>query len=129
MLGVGVATEAKRIKTETVCIGEGLTEAFRAALASMPVGAKVTDIYCDMNGEPYRADEFGFTALRTKEYFESGFGLCGAGGLLGRRGGRGRADASGAGGGGGAEGICPGPLAFAGRVRRWASGLDVVRLR
>jgi len=24
-----------------------------------------------MNGEPYRADEFGFTALRTKEHFES----------------------------------------------------------
>ena len=24
-----------------------------------------------MNGEPYRADEFGFTALRTKEGFES----------------------------------------------------------
>jgi 3-oxoacyl-[acyl-carrier-protein] synthase I len=70
-LGVGVATEAKRIKTETVCIGEGLTEAFRGALASMPAGAKVSDIYCDINGEPYRADEFGFTALRTKEHFES----------------------------------------------------------
>ncbi len=71
VLGVGVATEAKRIKTETVCIGEGLTEAFRAALAAVPAGAKVTDIYCDMNGEPYRSDEFGFTALRVKEYFES----------------------------------------------------------
>jgi 3-oxoacyl-[acyl-carrier-protein] synthase-1 len=71
VLGVGVATEAKRIKTETVCIGEGLTDAFRGALAALPAGAKVTDIYCDMNGEPYRADEFGFTALRTKEYFES----------------------------------------------------------
>ena len=31
----------------------------------------MSDIYCDMNGEPYRADEFGFTALRTKEHFES----------------------------------------------------------
>jgi 3-oxoacyl-[acyl-carrier-protein] synthase-1 len=71
VLGVGVATEAKRIKTETVCIGDGLTEAFRGALASMPVGAKATDIYCDLNGEPYRADEFGFAALRTKEYFAS----------------------------------------------------------
>lgn len=71
VLSVGVATEPKRIKTETVCIGEGLTEAFRAALAALPAGTKVTDIYCDMNGEPYRADEFGFTALRTKEHFES----------------------------------------------------------
>ncbi|MGB0128043.1 MAG: beta-ketoacyl synthase N-terminal-like domain-containing protein [Rhodocyclaceae bacterium] len=71
ILGVGTAHEPKRIKTETVCIGEGLTEAFRGALACLPAGAKVSDIYCDMNGEPYRADEFGFTALRTKEYFES----------------------------------------------------------
>ena len=71
VLGVGSAHEPKRIKTETVCIGEGLTEAFRAALATLPAGSKVTDIYCDMNGEPYRADEFGFTALRTKEHFES----------------------------------------------------------
>jgi 3-oxoacyl-[acyl-carrier-protein] synthase-1 len=71
VLGVGSAHEPKRIKTETVCIGEGLTEAFRAALAKLPAGSKVTDIYCDMNGEAYRADEFGFTALRTKEHFES----------------------------------------------------------
>jgi len=71
VLGTGTAREAKRIKTETVCIGEGLTQAFRSALAALPSGAKVSDIYCDMNGEPYRADEFGFTALRTKECFES----------------------------------------------------------
>ena len=71
VLGTGSAMEPKRIKTETVCIGEGLTQAFRAALAALPAGAKVSDSYCDMNGEPYRADEFGFTALRTKESFES----------------------------------------------------------
>ncbi|MBS0172641.1 MAG: hypothetical protein JSR64_01240 [Nitrospira sp.] len=71
ILGMGVAYEVKCIKTETVCIGEGLTEAFRAVLAAVPSGMKVSDIYCDMNGEPYRADEFGFTALRTKEHFES----------------------------------------------------------
>ena len=71
VLAVGTAFEAKRIKTETVCIGEGLTHAFRGALASLPPDIRVTDIYCDMNGEPYRADEYGFTALRTKEAFES----------------------------------------------------------
>jgi 3-oxoacyl-[acyl-carrier-protein] synthase I len=71
LLGLGTAFEPKRIKTETVCIGEGLTQAFRSALETMPEGIKVTDVYCDMNGEPYRADEYGFTCLRTKEYFES----------------------------------------------------------
>lgn len=69
VLGVGTGFEPKRIKTEAVCIGEGLTETFRIALANLPDGARVTDVYCDMNGEPYRADEYGFTCLRTKEAF------------------------------------------------------------
>jgi 3-oxoacyl-[acyl-carrier-protein] synthase I len=71
MLGVGRGFEQNRIKTQTICIGEGLTDAFRDCLVGLPRGAKVTDVYCDMNGEPYRADEFGFAALRTKEWFES----------------------------------------------------------
>jgi 3-oxoacyl-[acyl-carrier-protein] synthase-1 len=71
LLGLGSAFEPKRIKTETVCVGEGLTQAFRTALQALPEGVKVTDVYCDMNGEPYRGDEYGFTCLRTKEYFES----------------------------------------------------------
>jgi 3-oxoacyl-[acyl-carrier-protein] synthase-1 len=71
VLGVGTAHEPKRIKTKTMCIGEGLSQAFRHALQALPPDAKVTDVYCDMNGEPYRADEYGFTCLRTKESFES----------------------------------------------------------
>ncbi len=71
VLSVGLAMEHHRIKTKTVCIGEGLSAAFREGLAGLRAGAKVTDIYCDMNGEPYRADEFGFAALRTKDSFAS----------------------------------------------------------
>lgn len=71
VFSVGTGFEPKRIKTETVCIGEGLTQAFRSALASLPEGVRVTDVYCDMNGEPYRADEYGFTCLRTKDAFEA----------------------------------------------------------
>ncbi|SFM81126.1 beta-ketoacyl synthase N-terminal-like domain-containing protein [Variovorax sp. OV329] len=71
LLGVGSAFEPKRIKTETICVGEGLTQAFRSALAGLPGSHRVSDVYCDMNGEPYRADEFGFAVLRTKEAFES----------------------------------------------------------
>jgi 3-oxoacyl-[acyl-carrier-protein] synthase-1 len=71
ILTVGQAVEQNRIKTQTVCVGEGLTAAFREGLAGLPSGARVTDIFCDMNGEPYRADEFGFACLRTKEAFES----------------------------------------------------------
>jgi 3-oxoacyl-[acyl-carrier-protein] synthase-1 len=69
VLSVGKGFEQNRIKTETVCIGEGLTAAFREGLTGLPSDAKVTDVFCDMNGEPYRADEFGFATLRTKEHF------------------------------------------------------------
>lgn len=116
VLGVGTAREPKRMKTETVCIGEGLTEAFRGALAALPADARVTDVYCDMNGEPYRADEFGFTALRTKEHFESASDFVAPADCFG--------DVSAAGGPlhlmlacvAGHKGYANGPLAFA-----WAS--------
>src|SRR5206468_2281355 len=50
LLSVGTGFEQKRIKTQTVCIGEGLTAAFRTGLSGLPAGTKVTDIYCDLNG-------------------------------------------------------------------------------
>ena len=70
VLSVGAGFEPKGTKTNTVCIGEGLTDAFRAALTALPSEVKISDIYCDMNGEPYRADEYGFTGLRTSEAFD-----------------------------------------------------------
>jgi 3-oxoacyl-[acyl-carrier-protein] synthase I len=71
LAGVGNGFEENRIKTDTVCTGKGLTSAFRGALETLPEGATVTDIFCDMNGEPYRADEFGFACLRTRPAFRS----------------------------------------------------------
>jgi 3-oxoacyl-[acyl-carrier-protein] synthase-1 len=71
VLGTAATVEPHRIKTDSVCLGEGLTAAFRTALAALPPGRKVSDVYCDLNGEPYRADEYGFACLRTREYFEA----------------------------------------------------------
>jgi 3-oxoacyl-[acyl-carrier-protein] synthase I len=69
--GVGLGTEPNVINSPTVCVGVGLTAAFRSALSLVPHGVRVTDVYCDLNGEPYRADEYGFTCLRTKQWFAS----------------------------------------------------------
>jgi 3-oxoacyl-[acyl-carrier-protein] synthase-1 len=71
VLAAAAAHEPKRIRTETVCLGEGLTQAFRGALDALPAGCKVSDVYCDLNGEPYRADEYGFASLRVPSLFES----------------------------------------------------------
>lgn len=67
----GVGREHRLNQTGEVCLGDGLTQAFRAALAALADDERVSDIYCDMNGDPYRADEYGFTVSRTREGFDS----------------------------------------------------------
>jgi 3-oxoacyl-[acyl-carrier-protein] synthase-1 len=71
VVSVGLGRETKLIKTDTVCIGEGLTQAFRTALEPLPANDKIHNVFCDLNGETYRADEYGFTALRTNERFRA----------------------------------------------------------
>ncbi len=71
VISVGVGRETKLIKTDAVCIAEGLTQAFRVALSALTPGEKIQNVFCDLNGEIYRADEYGFTTLRTKDYFIS----------------------------------------------------------
>jgi 3-oxoacyl-[acyl-carrier-protein] synthase-1 len=70
LLAVATAQETKLMGTKTVCIGEGLTAAFRGVLMAGRAAARVAHCYCDFNGETYRADEDGFTICRTREGFE-----------------------------------------------------------
>lgn len=68
------ARERNLIHTDTVCTGEGLTSAFKQVLqvitgADQNPTAKIDQTLCDMNGERYRADEYGFTMARVSEYF------------------------------------------------------------
>jgi 3-oxoacyl-[acyl-carrier-protein] synthase I len=59
------ARETKLIKTADTCLGEGLTSVVREATRHLePPHEAVTDIFCDMNGERYRAEEWGFVCLR-----------------------------------------------------------------
>jgi 3-oxoacyl-[acyl-carrier-protein] synthase I len=63
--GVGTSIEAKRIKTDTVCLGEGLSEAVGKALASLRLPEEIVDgVIGDINGERYRSEEWGLTLLR-----------------------------------------------------------------
>jgi 3-oxoacyl-[acyl-carrier-protein] synthase-1 len=69
LTGLGLGKETNLIRTGTVCLGLGLTAAFRGAFTDLPDQVKMTDIYCDMNGDAYRADEYGFAVTRTRERF------------------------------------------------------------
>lgn len=67
---VATTKETKLINTDAVCTGEGLTALFRSLAAPLSPGTQVDDLYCDMNGEPYRADEFGFATIRAGGLFK-----------------------------------------------------------
>jgi 3-oxoacyl-[acyl-carrier-protein] synthase-1 len=69
LLSASSATEPCPIKTETVCIGQGLSEAFKKSLECLQGDSKVNYTICDMNGEPYRGNEYGFSVLRSSGKF------------------------------------------------------------
>lgn len=69
VLAAVTAKETNLIKTDSVCLGEGLTNAVRKAAMSLPPSSRVDNTICDLNGEPYRGDEWGYTLVRVVEYF------------------------------------------------------------
>ena len=70
LVAAQTARETNLIKTDTVCTGEGLTALFRSLAAALQRSIKVDHLYCDLNGEPYRADEFGFAIVRAGSLFK-----------------------------------------------------------
>lgn len=69
LLAVSTTIEENKIKTETVCLGKGLTLAVKNCLRELPEDFKIDYTICDQNGEAYRADEFGFMLARLSERF------------------------------------------------------------
>jgi 3-oxoacyl-[acyl-carrier-protein] synthase I len=70
VVGVGVALEDNTVLKESVCIGLGLSMAFKGAVADISKkDLKINNIISDINGEPYRGSEFGFTMVRNTSLF------------------------------------------------------------
>jgi len=69
IVGISTAFEKNKIKTKTVCLGQGLTQAVRNTIKVLPEDCQIDFTICDQNGEAYRADEFGFMLCRLSEYF------------------------------------------------------------
>ncbi len=72
--GIATASEAITHDVPQPCLGLGLTQAAKEAVADAQSHGKAADrahpiasITTDLNGEPYRGDEFGFTTLRLSE--------------------------------------------------------------
>jgi 3-oxoacyl-[acyl-carrier-protein] synthase-1 len=70
VMSVASGRETNVIKSDAVCLGRGLTDVFRKAIGGLPSEAdRIDDVVCDLNGEPYRADEYGFAGTRLARRF------------------------------------------------------------
>ena len=70
IVGAGSGYEQNLIGTEDICLGEGLAEVFKAAANPIAKGRTIDRILCDMNGERYRGNEYGFAILKTSGLFD-----------------------------------------------------------
>jgi 3-oxoacyl-[acyl-carrier-protein] synthase-1 len=52
-------------------LGQGLSRAMQAVFANVSGITQATRVYCDMNGETWRADEWGYAYLRTAQHHRS----------------------------------------------------------
>ena len=69
VLTAATARETMLIKTGAICLGAGLTNLFKSLAAELAPDTQADRLLCDMNGEPYRADEFGFATGRSGAMF------------------------------------------------------------
>lgn len=75
LVSVGSGIERNLIKTEDICLGDGLSAAFRTAAEPIRNAEMIDRIICDMNGERYRGNEYGFATLKTSGLFKDAAGF------------------------------------------------------
>jgi 3-oxoacyl-[acyl-carrier-protein] synthase-1 len=79
VISLGTGRERSLIKTKDLCLGEGLVAAVANAVQGLGPGDRVNDVICDINGERYRGEEWGFVALKLGRYFAEPGYQCPAG--------------------------------------------------
>jgi 3-oxoacyl-[acyl-carrier-protein] synthase-1 len=68
--GTALTVETARIKQDADQLGTALAEAIRVALAKAgDIDAPIDNVFCDLNGERYRTEEWGFALLRGRAAF------------------------------------------------------------
>jgi 3-oxoacyl-[acyl-carrier-protein] synthase-1 len=67
--GVSVGMETSLIKTSDTCVGHGLTATLMELFGQLaPEGDTIDNILCDINGERYRGEEWGFVCIRISRF-------------------------------------------------------------
>jgi 3-oxoacyl-[acyl-carrier-protein] synthase-1 len=71
----GQATEPRPQTGDKGSTGAGLATALREAFQSLPQRRPVAWVLCDLNGESYRAFEWGLVQVRLREHFAGGLAV------------------------------------------------------
>ncbi len=65
VVSVATARDAHPVGSDEVCIGEGLSEALRTAIAALDLPREtIQRTYCDIDGERHRNSEYAYSILR-----------------------------------------------------------------
>ncbi|MCG8336293.1 MAG: hypothetical protein MJE63_17435 [Proteobacteria bacterium] len=67
---VEVAHTREMIENGDICIGKALSKAILDVVGMLPEGEKVQQVFCDMNGQRHRANEYGYSVMRLNKYLE-----------------------------------------------------------
>jgi 3-oxoacyl-[acyl-carrier-protein] synthase I len=71
--GVATVQEPRSIDSAEGLLGEGLTDAVRRATRELALPEEcIDDVFCDINGERHRSDEWGFMMSRLATLFRGG---------------------------------------------------------
>lgn len=68
VLQLSTGHEQRSLVSGDVCCGDGLTEVLAAILEQLPAGQPIQHQLCDLNGEPYRINEYSYAALRLGDH-------------------------------------------------------------
>lgn len=71
VLAAGTGREEVVPRGHVPILGVGLGAALRGALGGLPTGAQVAEVVCDINGERWRGDEYGFALPRIARSLEA----------------------------------------------------------
>ena len=69
---IGLGQEPGHLYSDAPCLGDGLSQAFRQALAACQ-GPRIETIYSSMNGENFWAKEYGVACLRNSKRLHEDF--------------------------------------------------------
>jgi 3-oxoacyl-[acyl-carrier-protein] synthase-1 len=71
IVAAALGNEVAVIKGPELCLGFGLTSVIRGVIGQPQLPQeKINAVFCDINGERYRSEEWGFACLRLSQYFD-----------------------------------------------------------